>query len=254
MYPQIVNKSQPFLLGLLSIFALSLVCLAQQQAQPTPATDDSAGFESIFDGKSLAGWEGDPKYWRAENGVLIGEITPGNEIRQNTFIIWRGGTLKDFELKVEYRISERGNSGINYRSSELTDPKFAMKGYQLDIDGEKRNNGDLRHTGNNYEERGRTFMALRGQVTRAIEGGKRQIISSIGDNKELAKVIKNADWNQVHIIARGNTITHVLNGQVISILIDDDEKNRSMEGLLGVQVHQGPAMKVEYRNLRLKKN
>lgn len=254
MYPQIVNKSHSFIVGLLSILVLSFNCPAQQQAQPRPATDDSAGFESIFDGKTLAGWEGDPKYWRAENGALIGEITPGNEIQQNTFIIWRGGKLKDFELKVEYRISDRGNSGINYRSSELTEPKFAMKGYQLDIDGEKKNAGDVRHTGNNYEERGRQFMALRGQVTRAIEGGKRQIISAIGDYKELAKVIKNAEWNQIHIIAKGNTIVHILNGQVVAILIDDDEKNRAMEGMLGVQVHQGPPMKVEYRNFLLKKN
>jgi hypothetical protein len=237
----------------MSIFVLCGLARAQQQTQPQPATDDKAGFESIFDGKTLNGWEGDPKYWRVEDGALVGEITPGNEIRVNTFIIWRGGVTKDFELKVEYRISPQGNSGINYRSEELTDPKLAMKGYQFDIDGEKRNTGTTRHTSNNYEERGRTFMALRGQLTRATPDGKRNILSSLGDYTDLAKFIKNGDWNQVHIIARGNVIVHMLNGHVMSILVDDDDKNRAMEGKLGVQVHQGPAMKVEYRNFLLKK-
>jgi hypothetical protein len=237
----------------MSILILCGLARAQQQTQPQPAADDNAGFESIFDGKTLNGWEGDPKYWRVENGALVGEITPGNEIRVNTFIIWRGGVTKDFELKVEYRITPQGNSGINYRSEELTDPKLAMKGYQFDIDGEKRNTGTTRHTANNYEERGRTFMALRGQLTRATPDGKRSILSSLGDYNDLAKFIQNGDWNQVHIIARGNVIVHMLNGHVMSILVDDDEKNRAMEGKLGVQVHQGPAMKVEYRNFMLKK-
>jgi hypothetical protein len=248
-----VDKAHSYLGVAMSILVLCGLARAQQQAQPQPATDDSAGFESIFDGKTLNGWEGDPKYWRVEDGALVGEITPGNEIRVNTFIIWRGGVTKDFELKVEYRISPQGNSGINYRSEELTDPKLAMKGYQFDIDGEKRNTGTTRHTANNYEERGRTFMALRGQLTRATPDGKRMILSSLGDYNDLAKFIKNGDWNQVHIIAKGNVIVHMLNGHVMSILVDDDEKNRAMEGKLGVQVHQGPAMKVEYRNFMLKK-
>jgi hypothetical protein len=188
-----------------------------------------------------------------EDGNLVGEITPGNTIQRNSFIIWRGGKPADFELKVEYRISAQGNSGINYRSSEIADLPLAMKGYQFDIDGERRNNGDTRHTGNNYEERGRTFMALRGQITQAIEGGKREVIGAIGDYKDLTKVIKTNDWNQVHIIARGNTLIHILNGQVVSVLVDNDAQNRTGEGLIGVQVHQGPPMKIEYRNMRLKK-
>jgi hypothetical protein len=224
-----------------------------QQTQPQPPADENAGFETIFNGKTLDGWDGDPKYWRVEDGALVGEITPGNELRQNTFIIWRVGTLKDFELKLEYRISDRGNSGINYRSSELDAQKFAMKGYQYDVDGELKNREPTRHTGNNYEERGRTFMALRGQITRAIAGGKREITGTLGDYKEMTRHIKNGDWNHVHIIARGNTIIHILNGQVICILIDDDEANRALEGRLGVQIHTGPPMKVEFRNIRIRK-
>jgi hypothetical protein len=229
-----------------------------QQTYPTTAPASDGGFEPIFDGKSLDGWEGDPKFWRVENGALVGEIAPGNEIKRNTFIIWRGGTaggvIGDFELKLEYRISPMGNSGINYRSAELDDAKFAMKGYQFDIDGGGRKNAaEVRHTGNNYEERGRTFMALRGQVTRAIDGGTREVIGAVGEYKELAKVVREEEWNQVHIIARGHTLVHVLNGQVMSIVVDDDATNRAAEGKLGVQVHTGPPMKVEYRSIRLKK-
>jgi hypothetical protein len=227
------------------------VSAAQQQTMPTTNPSET-GFTPIFNGTSLDGWEGDPRYWRVENGALVGEITPGNTIRTNSFIIWRGGKPKDFELKLDYRISAQGNSGVNYRSSQVEDVPLALKGYQFDIDGEKRNNGDTRHTGNNYEERGRTFMALRGQLTRALPDGKREVLSTIGDYKEMARLIKSDDWNSLHIIARGNVLTHILNGQVMSVLIDDDEKNRTMEGLIGVQVHQGPVMKVEYRNIRLK--
>jgi hypothetical protein len=226
--------------------------LRAQQTLPAAASNDEAGFVSIFDGKSLAGWDGDPKYWRVEDGCLVGEVTPETLLKQNTFIIWRGGNPGDFELKVEYRISAEGNSGINYRSTEVEGVPFALRGYQADIDGERKNRGDTRHTGNNYEERGRTFMALRGQITRAEAGGKRTVIGSLGEYKDLAQFIRNGDWNEFHLIVRGNVITHILNGHVMCVLIDDDAEHRRADGLLGVQVHVGPPMKVEFRNFRLK--
>jgi hypothetical protein len=239
---------------------LTLVCcVARSRAQQTypttaPAGGDDAGFEAIFDGKSLDGWDGDLKFWRVDGGAIVGEITPGNEIKRNTFVIWRGGTTKDFELRLQYRISGRGNSGINYRSVEMDNGRFALRGYQFDIDGGGNSTAaDVRHTGNNYEERGRTFMALRGQVVRAVAGGRRLVIGAVGDYKELTKVIREEDWNDIHIIARGNTIVHLLNGRVMSILIDDDPANRAAEGKLGVQVHTGPPMKVEFRAIQLKK-
>jgi hypothetical protein len=111
----------------------------------------------------------------------------------------------------------------------------------------------VRHTGNNYEERGRTFMALRGQVTRAVEGGKREVIGVLGDYKEMMGLIRNDDWNDVHIIARGHTLVHLLNGHVMSIVIDDDAEHRAADGKLGVQVHVGPPMKVQYKDIRMKK-
>jgi hypothetical protein len=144
-------------------------------------------------------------------------------------------------------MSAKGNSGINYRSEELKDAKFSLKGYQFDLDGANQ------YTGNNYEERGRTFMALRGQITRAADGGRREIVGSVGEGKDLAQFMKKDDWNDVHIIARGNTLVHILNGHLMSIVVDDDAEHRMLEGKLGVQVHVGPPMKVEYRDIRLKK-
>ena len=218
-----------------------------QQVMPTAAPHDETGFESIFDGQTLQGWEGDPKYWRVENGCLVGEVTPATLLKQNSFIIWRGGTTKDFELKAEYRISAKGNSGINYRSEELPGVPYAMRGYQADIDGAQK------YSGQNYEERGRTFLALRGDVGRVDADGKARIVGTVGDKTALAAFVKNEDWNEYHLIVRGNVLTHLLNGHVMSIVIDDDPVHRKFDGLMGVQVHVGPPMKVEYRNFRMKR-
>jgi hypothetical protein len=227
---------------------LGALCLAPaQQIYPQPATNDVAGFRSIFDGKTLAGWEGDPKYWRVENGCLVGEVTPETLLKQNTFVIWRGGTTLDFELKAEYRISDQGNSGINYRSERVATNRapFALRGYQADIDGKNE------YTGQNYEERKRTFLAWRGQIARVDADGKSRIVGSLGGKDELAKFIHD-DWNEYHLVVRGNTMIHILNGHVMSVVVDDDPKNRSLDGLMGMQVHVGPPMKVEFRNIQLK--
>ena len=243
----------PALVVFLSAFVFHLA------AQPTPvpvappvASSADAGFVAIFDGHTLAGWEGDPKYWHVENGCIVGEVTPETILKQNTFIIWRGGVTRDFELKVKYRITSHGNSGINYRSTAVPDVPLALRGYQFDIDGLERNKPPLRHTGQNYEERGRTFLARRGEAVHIDDSAKPAVIASLGDTAALTSFINNDGWNDVHIIARGNVLTHILNGHVMSITIDDDVKNRRADGLLGVQVHVGPPMKVEFRDFRLK--
>jgi 3-keto-disaccharide hydrolase len=222
----------------------------KQSDRPEAVAGDEPGFQSIFDGKSLAGWEGNPAYWRVENGALVGEITPSTVVKSNTFVIWRGGRPKDFELKLDYRITGAGNSGINYRSEIVPDPvtpdnTFAMRGYQCDIDGAKR------YVGNNYEEKGRLFLAVRGQLTRVVGGRPPVLVSTFGDAAEMAAIATD-DWNAVHIIARGNTLTHIVNGRLMTVVIDDDGPKRPADGLIGVQVHVGPPMKVEYRNIRLK--
>jgi hypothetical protein len=217
-----------------------------EQVYPLRDVKDEAGFTSIFDGKTLQGWEGDPKYWRVENGCLVGEVTAETLLKQNSFIVWRGGTTGDFELRTDFRVSAQGNSGINYRSEEIPGTRFALRGYQFDIDGAKK------YTGQNYEEKGRTFLAMRGDASRIDADGKARVVGSVGGKDALAKLQKDGDWNECHLIVRGNVMTHLLNGQVMSIVIDDDVKGRKKDGLLGVQVHVGPPMKIEYRNIQLK--
>ncbi|MEO8077710.1 MAG: DUF1080 domain-containing protein [Acidobacteriota bacterium] len=222
----------------------------KQSDRPTSMSGDEAGFQPIFDGSTLAGWEGNPTYWRAEAGSLVGEITPSTVIKSNTFIVWKGGRPKDFELKMDYRITADGNSGVNYRSAIVPDTvtpdnQFAMRGYQCDLDGHKM------YPGNNYEEKGRLFLAVRGQVTRVVGGRPPVLLSTVGATSELAKVVTD-DWNSIHLIIRGNMLTHIINGQLMTVVIDDDAPNRPPDGLIGMQVHVGGPMKVEYRNIRLK--
>jgi Domain of Unknown Function (DUF1080) len=206
---------------------------------------EETGYQPIFDGKSLAGWDGDPKFWRIENGAVVGQTTTDKQPDQNTFLIWRGGSPADFELRLQFKLTGF-NSGIQFRSIELPDIKYAMKGYQADMDGEQR------YTGQIYEERGRGFLAMRGQFSYIGEGKKPALVSSVGDGDELKSLIKGEDWNDLHLIARGNTIIQMLNGRITSMLIDDDTVGRKLDGLIGIQVHKGPPMKIEARNIRLK--
>lgn len=235
-------------LALIAIFfAISCTNLFSQQNFPMPVTGDEKGFIPIFDGQSLNGWEGDSVYWHVENGKIVGVVTPETILKRNTFLIWRGGTTGDFELKLEYKVSAHGNSGVNYRSFEVDGVPLALRGYQCDIDGEGA------WSGQNYEERGRTFLALRGQITQISENEKPVEIGTVGGKDELNEFIKKEDWNEIHLIIKGNTLIHMINKHVMSIVVDNDIANRKNEGLLGVQVHVGPPMTIEYRNIRLKK-
>ena len=181
-----------------------------------------------------------------ENGAIVGQTAKDKQPKQNTFLIWRGGSPADFELKLQFKLTGF-NSGVQFRSIELPDIKWAMKGYQADMDGEQQ------YTGQIYEERGRGFVAMRGQITYIPDGKKPGILGSLGEAKELKSVIKSEDWNDLDILARGNTIVQMINGRVTSMLIDDDTAGRRIDGLLGIQIHLGPPMKIEARNIRLKK-
>lgn len=203
-------------------------------------------FELIFDGKTLEGWDGDPVYWRVENGALVGEVTPNTILQRNSWIVWRGGEVEDFELKLEYRVSEHGNSGVGYRCSMIPGEPYAVRGYQADIYG-----GDD-WTGINYEERGRTFLAMRGMKTVVHPGRRPTLLSVFGGHADFQRFVKKKDWNEYHIIARGNRMQHFLNGVQMNDVEDLDPVNGKRKGLLGVQVHVGPPMRIEYRNIRLK--
>ena len=240
------------------IAILAVGCKVSSTAQ------NEKGFKSIFDGKTLNNWEGDAKYWRVENGNLVGEITPETLLKTNSFITWKGGEPADFELKGEFNITEKGNSGINYRSVKLPDIQFALRGYQADIDGNNT------YTGQNYEERGRTTLAYRGQITsinpqispmtpeevrKKVQKNawtELKVTGSLGENEALKTKINKQDWNTFHLVIKGNRLQHYINDILMSDVTDNDLVNGKSKGILGVQVHVGPPMKVQYRNLRIK--
>ena len=238
--------------------ALTLnVAISGQQArggggftQPDPiAFDDHQGWTSIFDGVSLKNWDGDPAIWRLENGAIVGTSTP-EKPSGTTYIIWKGGEPKNFELKAEMKLEGNGlNSGIQYRSTILPTPGRGgvpvLKGYQADFDFAGRYTGQL------YEQSTpRGIIAWRGQVVRAEQGKKPRLLSMLGDPDEMKTIVKTADWNQVHIIARGNTLIHIINGRTMSIFIDDDPTMAAAQGVIALQI-EGTG-KVSFRNLWLK--
>ena len=225
---------------------LALVVLFVALAAHTVTAADADSFEPIFNGKTLSGWEGDPTYWRVENGALVGEITPATLLKRNSFILWRGGEVEDFELKLQYRVSSKGNSGIGYRCVPIEGEPWAVRGYQADIEG------DDNWTGINYEERGRTFLAHRGQKTIVEPGERPRLVEQFARPEELQARVRKNDWNDYHVIVRGSRMIHILNGHLMSEVLDRDGRLGQRRGLLGVQVHVGPPMTIEYRNILLK--
>jgi Domain of Unknown Function (DUF1080) len=233
------------------VMAVGLVLAGGLFGQKGPAVPPLAesGFTPIFDGKSLTGWDCDPDFWRVDNGAMVGETKADHQPPQNIFCIWKGGAPGDFDLKLEYKLTGvTGNSGVQYRSVELPEvAKWVMKGYQADIDGKQV------YTGQIYEERGRAFLTLRGQIAYVGDGKKVGSIGTTGPDAELKGLIKENDWNDLEVIARGNTLIQLLNGRVMCVLIDDDKANRKMDGEIGIQLHKTTAaMKIETRNIRIK--
>ncbi|WP_299119315.1 DUF1080 domain-containing protein [uncultured Winogradskyella sp.] len=245
----------------LVLFSL-VVCLSSCKHQ-TESKEKENTFQSIFNGKDLDGWNGDPKYWRVENGILIGEVTPETILKRNSFIIYEKEQPENFELKLDYRISNSGNSGINYRSEVIDNVPFALRGYQCDIDGKNK------YTGQNYEEKKRTTLAYLGEIvtipkmpdsipkTNLRKNVKKncwqtRTVTETKVESQLKSNIKLNDWNTVHLIIKDNKMQHYINGVLFSEVNDLDEINKSVKGLIGVQVHVGPPMKVEYKNIKLK--
>lgn len=243
--------------GTIIIFSMMSSCQISAQNHRS-----KGGFVQIFDGKTLNGWDADTNYWRVENGSLVGEITADRLLKTNNFIIWRGGKPANFELTLEFKITKTGNSGINYRSVEVPDVPHALKGYQADIDGANQ------YTGQNYEERARTTLAYRGEKVTVKKPAsasdpvkdyvknnawtERTVTGSLGNSDSLQAKIYAENWNTCHLIIKGNHLQHFINGILMSDVTDNDTTNGKSAGLLGVQVHVGPPMKVEYRKIRLK--
>ncbi len=221
-----------------------LAALLVSNARLAPAADEPAGFVPIFNGTSLEGWEGKPEFWSVKDGVIVGETTAEKPTKGNTFLIWRQGTLDDFELTLSYRITG-GNSGIQYRSKDLGDS--VVGGYQGDFEAGTTYSGIL------YEEKGRGILAKRGERVAIAADGTKTMGEPIGKTEDLQKVIKPGEWNEFRIVAKGPKLQHFINGQLMSETVDEQEGKRAAEGILALQLHAGPPMKVEFKDIHVKR-
>lgn len=202
------------------------------------------GFKHLFDGKTLKGWDGNPAFWSVQDGAITGITTKEKPTKGNTFCIWRGGEPADFELHVTFRIGDAGNSGVQFRSKDKGN--WVIAGYQADFDAGGKWIGTL------YEEKGRGVLAKRGNKVTVSVDGKKQNTGKTAAEDEIQKVIKKGDWNHYVIKAKGNHLTQTLNGVLTVDVTDDHEKGRAMKGLIALQLHAGPPMKVQFKDIKLK--
>jgi len=243
--------------------------------QPDPVNfDDHVGWTQIFDGKTLKDWDGDSSVWHVEDGAIVGESSPEHP-SGTTNIIWRGGEPANFELKLEMKLEGSGaNGGVQYRSIHV-EPRLApipadlsperrqqmqqrqdldrkhaqwnLSGYQADFDFKNQYTGQL------YEQSSpRGIIAWRGQFVATEPDKKPTLLATVGNSDELKSFIKPGEWNQVEIIAEGNTLIHIINGHVMAALVDTDPKFSQAKGLIAVEIEGPGNVKISHRNIWLK--
>ena len=225
---------------------------------PPAQAEDPAGFTRIFNGRNLAGWKGDTRYWSVRDGAIVGQTTPRQPTDTNTFLVWDEGAPANFELKLAFRLSAQNdrnfaNSGIQYRSELVDDQRFIVGGYQADLDLAGKYIGML------YEEKGRGILMMPGEKIRitppAPESDRKAEVEKL-DTATPVEAVRAAyepgKWNDFRIVAEGNRLRHYLNGVLAADVIDDDPSQASSAGVLALQLHQGPPMTVEFKDLQLK--
>ena len=202
----------------------------------------------LLDGKTLKNWDGDPTLWSVEEGTIMGRTTAETNLKVNNFLIYRGGEFDNFELQFDYKIID-GNSGVQYRSFELPEGKWRLGGYQTDFEAKDKYSGIL------YGEKFRGILALRGESTELTTKDGKMVktqIEQFGNTDEIQTKIKKEDWNSYKVIANGNRFQHFINDTKTSECLYNDDERRAT-GLLGLQIHVGPPMTVQFRKIRIKK-
>lgn len=198
--------------------------------------------KSLFDGKTLTGWDGDLKFWSVQDGAITGKTTPENPTKGNTFLIWKGGEVEDFDITLKFKIVG-GNSGIQYRSADKGN--HVVHGYQADIDSTDVHMGIL------YEEGGRGILAKRGAKVVVAGRGGSSVDGAVSD-KEILSSIKKEDWNEYRIVAKGNHLQQYINGKITVDVIDEESAKAAKKGILALQLHAGPPMTVQFKDIILK--
>lgn len=232
-------RALTFILGLAALTLLPLHSAAGRAA-PEPRAPE--GFTALFNGRDLTGWDGGAKYWSVEDGSLTG--TADGKLDHNRFIVWRGGTVKNFELRIKVRLSPGGNSGLQYRSVERPDlGEAVVTGYQCDVVSNRPD-----YDGMLYEERGRRILA---------HTSERVVIDASGQpwvtGEFPLREFKTGEWHDYRVLARANHLEHWIDGHPTVDVVDLDKKGRRLEGVLGFQVHVGPPMKIQFRDIFLKR-
>jgi hypothetical protein len=255
------------------LLAFQMVCAQEQPpktkmptnlfgfTQPAPMDfNDHEGYVSLFNGKDLKDWDGNPKFWRVEDGAIVGESTPTNP-SGNSYIAYKGMKAKDFTLKFEIKVEGDGGSGMQYRSQtgipwlskiapnlEPVNLNWMMTGPQADFWPSAPY-----WTGQFYSENTpMRILAWRGQVVEGYGVKSKRLMGNIGDIMELAKYVKKNDWNQYTVIARGGVFIHILNGQLMAVMIDDDPaSSNNQAGYIGIEIES--ITKVSVRDIWIKK-
>ncbi len=222
----------------------------------TATTFAADEFVTLFDGKTLTGWEGRPELWSVQDGALCGKTTKENPAKENTFLICKAGEFADFELHLQFKLQpgdEKGfaNSGVQYRSKIMKPEYCVVAGYQADMEAGKT------HTGSLYEEKGRGTIGPRGNKIVLHEGDKpnkpkREIVGSLGDAKDIEASVKHGDWNDLIIIAKGNRLQQFVNGKP-TLDFTDETAIGAKTGVIALQLHAGPPMIACFREIKIKK-
>lgn len=239
-------------LTLALFLALSVSYLTAQAADLVAAPAETGKYQTLFNGTDLKGWDGDPRLWSVKDGVIHGQTTEENKANGNTFLVWKDGTVKDFELRLSFRCNAANNSGIQYRSKHSdTDAKnkWKVRGYQHEL----RNENKLPNVaGFIYDEGGkRGRICLVGEKATWTDG-KKNVIETLIDAADYQKLFKLDDWNDVVIIGKGNHIQHYMNGVLTLDFTDNDPELALKEGVLALQLHAGAPMWAEFKNIRVK--
>ena len=244
--------------GLLALATLTLgSCASLPLTEDGVGKSDTSKWIQLFNGKDLSGWDGNARMWSVREGAIRGETTRENPANGNTFLLWQGGTVRDFELRLEFRI-QSGHSGVQYRSKDLGN--WRVVGYQAEVvnlpgtpDTLPGNQDKGNSVGFLYDEGGRGEMAFIGDFVVVDGEGKRNVVGKVADRDALIKAgyYENQGWNDYTIIARGNHLVHSINGYQTMEIIDGGPRS-AREGVLALQLHAGDPMVVEYKDIRIR--
>lgn len=230
-----------------SLFAAGLLALGLSVG----CCSDRDGFTSMFDGHDLKGWDGVKEFWSVKDGAIVGHTSAEHPAKENTFLVWTNGAPADFEMRCMFKIAANNkvgfaNSGVQYRSKIVKPSYWVVAGYQADMEA------GTNYTGGLYEEKMRGILARRGDKIVIHPDGSKEVVGSLGDFGQLENEIHKDGWNEYVIIAKGNHLQQFINGKAMIDVVDEQSDKAATSGIIALQLHAGPSMTVEFKDLRIK--